>query len=93
MCSKLAHKIKSTKNIKGIKIEDNEYLMSQYADDTVIILDGTENSLRTTIEELDCFNRILGLKINLSKTHLVWIGSKNYCSGKLCQEMNFQWTT
>ena len=89
----MAHKIKSNKNIKGIKIEDNEYLMSQYADDTVIILDGTENSLRTTIEELDSFNRISGLKINLSKTQLVWIGSKKYCNGKLCQEMNFQWTT
>ena len=63
----LAHKIKSYKNIKGIKIEDNEYLMSQYADDAVIILDGIENSLRTIIEELDSFNRISKLKINLSK--------------------------
>ena len=94
LCAEIfSHKIKSNKNIEGIKIEDNEYLMSQYSDDTVIILDGTENSLRTTIEELDSFNRISGLKINLSKTQLVWIGSKKYCNGKLCQEMNFQWTT
>ena len=63
----MAHKIKSNKNIKGIKIEDNEYLMSQYVDDTVIILDGTEHSLRITIEELDSFEGISGLKINLSK--------------------------
>ena len=43
LCAEIfSHKIKSNKNIKGIKIEDNEYLMSQYSDDTVIILDGTE---------------------------------------------------
>lgn len=39
------------------------------------------------------FNTISGLKINLSKTQLVWIGSKKYSTEKLCHEMNFHWTT
>lgn len=85
----LAYKIKSNKNIQDIVVDDTEYLISQYADDTVLILNGSEKSLRTTIDELNNFNTISGLKINLSKTQLVWIGSKKYSTEKLCHEMNF----
>lgn len=89
----LAYKIKSNKTIQGIVIDDTEYLISQYSDDTVLILNGSEKSLRTTIDELNNFNTISGLKINLSKTQLVWIGSKKCFTEKLCHEMNFYWTT
>ena len=40
--------IRKEKNIKGIKIND-EYKLSQYADDTQIFLDGTDESLRSTL--------------------------------------------
>ena len=48
-------KKKNNTNIKGIEIDDNTYVISQYADDTVIILDGTENSLRALVKELKEF--------------------------------------
>ena len=89
----LAYKIKGNQNIHGVQIDDIEYLMSQYADDTAVILDGSEKSLKATIDELNNFNAISGLKINLSKTQLVWIGSKKYSNEILCHEMNFHWTT
>ena len=89
----MVYKLKNNKNIHGIKIDDIEYLMSQYADDTAVVLDGSEKSLKATIEELNNFKAISGLKINLSKTQLVWIGSKKYSREILCQDMNFQWTT
>ena len=89
----LAIKIKNNTNIKGIEINNNTYVISQYADDTVIILDGTENSLRALVKELEEFYTMSGLKINKSKTQLVWIGEKKYSTEKICQEMSFQWTT
>ena len=87
----LALKLKNNQDIKGINIDETEYLLSQYADDTLIILDGSEKSLTETINELNNFYRISGLKINVAKTQLVWIGSRKYSSTKLCTDMNFQW--
>lgn len=89
----LSIKIKNNKNIKGIKINNTEYLISQYADDTVLILDGSENSLNEAIKELNMFYALSGLKINLSKTQATWIGSKKYSIEKMCKNINLQWTT
>ena len=41
----LAAKIRSNKNIKGIKINNTEIKLSQYADDTSAYLDGSQTSL------------------------------------------------
>ena len=59
-----------------IYIGNIEYLISQYADDTVLILDGLEKSLNAALYELHLFFRFSGLKINLSKTQAVWIGNR-----------------
>ena len=47
----LSIRIKHNPDIKGIKIDENEHLISQYADDTLIILDGTEKSLKACNHE------------------------------------------
>ena len=73
----LAAKIKKNENIKGIIINGIEFKISQYADDTSVILDGTETSLNHTLTELSHFSQISGLKVNFDKTQLVWIGAKN----------------
>lgn len=89
----LSVKIKNNKSIKGIKIGNTEFLMSQYTDDTTIILDGSEKSLQTLMSELESFYNMSGLKFNQSKTQVVWIGSKKYSNHKLCQEIELIWTT
>lgn len=89
----LSIKIKNNKNITGIKVNNTQYLISQYADDTSIILDGSEKSLRATMKEIDDYYKLSGLKINQEKTQIVWIGSKKYSEENICSEMNFQWTT
>lgn len=61
--------------------------MSKYADDTTIVLDGSEKSLQTLMSELKSFYNISGLNINQSKPQVVWIGSKKYSNYKLCQEI------
>ena len=69
----LATKIRNNQNIKGIKVNNVEFTISQYADDTSMILDGTEKSLDQTLKELEMFANISGLNV---KTQLVWIGSE-----------------
>ena len=39
------------------------------------------------------FYSISGLKINISKTQITWIGSKKYSDEKLCPDIDLRWTT
>ena len=65
--------------------------MSQYADDTSLILDGTEQSLQESIIELNKFAKISGLKINLGKSQVIWIGSKKYSEEIYQDAQNLRW--
>ena len=46
---------------------ENEIKITQFADDTTIILDGTKDSLQLTLNVLEIFGNISGLKINTEK--------------------------
>ena len=87
----LPTKLRENKNIKGIKIELKEFKISQFADDTTIILDGSDDSLNHTLEELEKFSKISGLKINYDKTQIVWIGSKKYSSDTIKTKWKLSW--
>ena len=63
----LNHMIKKDINIKGIIINNKEFTLSQCADDTQIFLDGSEMSLRKTLEKLNSFYIMSGLKLNIEK--------------------------
>ena len=47
-----------------------EFRISQYADDTSIILGGSESSLNQTVSELERFSRISGLHVNFEKNSI-----------------------
>ena len=79
----LAIKIKHNKKIKGIKLNNKEFILTQYADDTSVILDGSEESLNETLNELENYAKYSGLKVNFAKTHVVWIGSKKYSTDSI----------
>lgn len=68
----LAIKLRNNKKIKGLKSVSIENKLSQFADDTAIILDGSEESLMESMKDLNYFWEISGLKINYSKTQVVW---------------------
>ena len=87
----LAVKIRNNKNIKGIKVNNVEFRISKYADDTSIILDGSESSLNQTISELERFSRISGLHVNFEKTQLVWIGSEKYSTNSIKTKWKLSW--
>ena len=66
--------INSSQNIKGIRISDVSLKVSQYADDTVIITDGSELSMCEVNRVLNLFCQSSGLKINFEKSHLFLLG-------------------
>ena len=84
--------IRKNNGIKGIIINDKEYKLSQYADDTQLILDGTEKSLKAALDILKTYYIMSGLKINVDKTRALWIGSSCGSSDKLCEEYALDWS-
>lgn len=65
--------IKNNRDIKGIFIYGIEYKLSQYADDTSLVLDGSSKFTDGILRVWDYFADLSGLKINYTKTKIVWI--------------------
>ena len=72
----LSAALKNDNEVNGIKINDSEYLLEQYADDMTLSLDGNDGSLRRTLQILILFETCSGLKCNWDKCEAIWIGSK-----------------
>ena len=83
--------IRNNITLKGIFINNKEYKLSQYADDTSVILDGSENSLRETLNVLHDFSIISGLKVNFDKTQVVWIGKEKFSSATIKTTWKLSW--
>ena len=83
--------LRTNPEIRGIDIRDKEYLLSQFADDTVLCLDGEENSFKAAINTLENFSSISGLKINNEKTQIMWIGSRKNSNMKYMRDRNYTW--
>ena len=67
--------ITNSSEIEGIKIDENkEVKLSQYADDTTAFLANT-HSVSNLFVLLSSFQRCAGLKINVSKSEMLWLGS------------------
>lgn len=62
--------IKNNRDIKGIVIYGIEYKLSQYADDTSLVLDGSSKFTDGILRVWDYFGDLSGLKINYTKTCL-----------------------
>ena len=87
----LANAIRRDPSIKGISISQNEIKLSQYADDTTLILDGSQDTLEASLDVIEKFSKISGLRLNNKKTEALWIGSKARSSERLCPEKDFKW--
>ena len=75
--------------IKGIKINQKMVLLSQFADDTTLCLDVSEESFKESIQTLKKFALFSGSKLNNDKTQVVWIGSKKNSKVRFLRDMNF----
>ena len=83
------NKKKNNEGINGIVVNDKEHVISQFADDTTLVLDGSQKSLISALETLEYYAQISVLRINNSKTKLIWIGSKKHSKEETqLREMN-----
>ena len=87
----LAEKIRKNETIKGITVSENEIKVSQYADDTTLILDGLKESLICALQVLENFSLVSGLKLNNRKTKALWIRAYKDRGDKLCPGKNLKW--
>ena len=71
----LGSSVRNDTRIQGIKVLDTECKISQDADDTTFILDGSQSSFSRSLYLLDTFALISGLKVNYEKTEALGTGS------------------
>ncbi len=83
--------INQNENVKGIEIDQTEYLLSQFADDTTLLLDGSLHSLQAALNTLEVFGTMSGLKMNKEKTKVIWLGRKRFSKEKLQVALDLNW--
>ena len=83
--------IRENDRIKGIKIRDYDVLLNQFADDTSLCLAGSEESLEEAVRVLERFAGLSGLKMNMDKTQIIWIGSRKNSGIRFLRDKNFCW--
>ena len=85
--------IVSNTGLKGIIIGKIEHKIVQFANDTTIILDGSLGSLQATLNILEIYGSLSGLKMNSDKTKLIWTGCKSRCKEQLNVKAKLDWDT
>ncbi len=69
----MACKIRDDKNIKGFTFDNKTIKLSQYADDTTLILSSME-SVTKALQVVTTFSKYSGLRLNLDKCEAVGLG-------------------
>ena len=65
--------LKNKASVKGIRVDDHEIKIAQYADDTTVF-DRDRESVLELLDFLREFSSLSGLEINTSKTEAMWLG-------------------
>ena len=86
----LADGIKSDSNVKGVKIQDKEFIHGQYADGT-FFLDGTESSQYHCLNTLGLFAECSGLRVHINKAKATWSRCKRHSDTILLPFRNLTW--
>ena len=84
----LASRIRTDKNVVGIKIFDTEHKISQFADDTTLLLSNL-TSVQNSLTLVDQFGSISGLSLNVEKTKALWLGPWRFKNSK---PFGLKWT-
>ena len=89
----LSYLLQFEKNFTGITIKEKELKLSQFADDTTLFLDGSQNSLQAALNTIEIFGSYSGLKMNKNKTKAIWIGKRKHSIDKLSVNAPLDWGT
>ena len=60
--------------MRGISVNNMQFKLTQFADDTTLFLDGSKDSLLAALNTLEIFGTISVLKINTDKIKIVLRG-------------------
>ena len=71
-------KISSNTKIKGLKVKGIDILLSLFADDTDLFLNGSFSCVKEVMEELKLFGLLSGCKCNTGKTKCILLGSARH---------------
>ena len=87
----LANFIRRDKDVKGFMTGEVKHKLSQFADDTMLILDGSEGSFCRATEVLDGFQVTSRLKVNYENTKVLWVGSAKNRGPTECNRPDISW--
>ena len=88
MLELLSAALKHDPQLSGVTIKGSEYLLSQYVDESTLILGDDKNSLEQALNIFDRFSVCAGLRVNLDKTEAAWVGSRLGSDKKSCYQKN-----
>ena len=74
----LSAALKAHQKLSGQIINNSEYLISKYADDSRLTL-GDDKSLNMALNITVYFVGCSGLRANFDKTQVLWFGAKRGC--------------
>jgi exonuclease III len=83
--------IRENRNIKGILIKDVESKISQYADDTELMLEGDRGSFEEAVNVIQNFGKKSGLLLNTDKSSAIWLGSMKYSRTRFMPHLRMEW--
>ena len=89
----LAISIKNNSEVKGVIVEGLEEKISQYADDTNIWSESSEQLVNAVIKQFDQFYANTGLKVNYEKSVIYKIGSQPESNDRFQLIRKFRWGT
>ena len=69
-----ARAVKKDTDIKGINVDQKEVKITQYADDTTVLVSDCD-SILGLLKLLEEFKQVSGLQINTEKTEAMWLGA------------------
>ena len=87
----LSHVIRESGDIRGIVVHNEEFRVSQYADDTTLLLDEDYQTMVSVIRILKWFKTVSGLDINKEKTKVVKLGATRGSSIPWQGKFGFNW--
>ena len=87
----LGNNIRKNKKINVIIIEYTEFRISQYADDSTIFLNGSRESFFATLEVLESFGQLSGLRENYEKPKAMWIGTYRHNHRIKVEDKDIEW--
>ena len=94
LCAEIpSHVLRESREVEGLIVYNKEFKVSQYADDTTLLLKPDYNTVVEVLRILKWFKNISGLDINKDKTNIVKLGATRGRSIPWQGKFGFKWAT